>query len=81
MRDFDVKFEYPFIFEGYWCPETKKAYVFGRSHDEESTIDTIKHECIHYAVQKVAGKRATQKFDRLARKVLKWDEEIYKVLY
>ena len=46
------------------------VYVFGEQHDGEIE-DVINHEVLHWAVQKVAGKRASLKLDRISMKTLR----------
>lgn len=45
------------------------VYIFGEMYDSEIE-DIIVHETLHYAVQKVAGKRASLKLDRVYNKML-----------
>jgi len=45
------------------------VYIFGEMYDSEIE-DIIVHETLHYAVQKVAGKRASLKLDRVYNKIL-----------
>lgn len=44
------------------------VYIFGELHESEIE-DVISHESLHYALQKVAGKRASLKLDRVYDKV------------
>jgi len=46
------------------------VYVFGEQHDGEIE-DVLDHEVLHWAVQKVAGKRASLKLDKIPMKALK----------
>ena len=46
------------------------VYIFGEQHDGEIE-DVIDHEVLHWAVQKVAGKRASLKLDKISMKTLK----------
>jgi len=46
------------------------VYIFGEQHDGEIE-DVIDHEVLHWVVQKVAGKRASLKLDKIAMKTLK----------
>jgi len=45
------------------------VYVFGELHENE-VEDVIAHETLHYAIQKVAGKRASLKLDRIYNNIL-----------
>jgi len=45
------------------------VYVFGEMYENEIE-DIISHETLHYAVLKVAGKRASLKLDRVYDQIL-----------
>jgi len=44
------------------------VYIFGEQH-EDGVEDLIVHETLHYVVQKVAGKRASLKLDKVYGKI------------
>lgn len=44
------------------------VYIFGDQHDGEIE-DVINHEVLHWAIQKMAGKRASLKLDKVSIKV------------
>jgi len=46
------------------------VYIFGEQHDGEIE-DVINHEVLHWAVQKMAGKRASLKLDKISMKTLR----------
>ncbi len=79
MKRFDIKFEFPTIYEGYWDGEV--AYAFGKSQTEETVVKTINHECLHYAIQKACCSHATEGFDTIRDKVMKRSKYLYKELY
>lgn len=45
------------------------VYIFGEMYENEIE-DIISHETLHYAVQKIAGKRASLKIDRVYDNIL-----------
>jgi len=44
------------------------VYIFGEQHEDE-VEEVIIHETLHYVVQKVAGKRASLKLDKVHGKI------------
>ena len=46
------------------------VYIFGEQHDGEIE-DVLNHEVMHWAIQRVAGKRASLKLDKIAMKALR----------
>jgi len=45
------------------------VYIFGEMYENEIE-DIISHETLHYVVQKIAGKRASLKLDRVYDTIL-----------
>jgi len=56
-------FQFPPIY-GVFDTGNGVVYIFGEQHEDEIE-DVITHETLHYVVQKVAGKRASLKLDRV----------------
>jgi len=57
-------------------PLTKKPdfiyYCLNKNKSEETLIDTIIHEWLHYVIAKEVGLEESKKFDNIADKVTKW---------
>lgn len=47
----------------------------------EEIEQNINHETLHYVIHKIAGKKAQYGLDYINRKVKKWDELVYQILY
>lgn len=88
MRQLKFKFCSPPISGAYYDPASKTAYFFTLNITEtqkqgfkDDIEQAIIHETIHYTIQKIAGKKASTRFDKLSKKVHdKWNE-IYSELY
>jgi len=76
-RSLDFIFQFPPI-HGVFDTGHGVVYIFGEQHEDEIE-DVITHETLHYVVQKVAGKRASLKLDRVYGKfsTLKMAEPAY----
>lgn len=48
------------------------VYIFGQLHESEIE-DIIEHETLHFALLKVAGKKASLKLDRVYAQVASFD--------
>jgi len=78
----DITFKYPPAYVGeYYDPELMIAYVFGENLTITECISNINHANLHYVLQKLEGKKTSFKFDKISRKVLKQDKELYEILY
>jgi len=60
-------FEFPPI-QGVFDTGYGVVYIFGSLHEGEIE-DIIIHETLHYVLQKVAGKRASLRLDRIHDKI------------
>lgn len=77
----EIEFKYPPLWSGeYYDPENMMAYIFGKLSSEEC-MRNINHANLHFIIQTLEGKRTSFKFDKVARRVLKQDRELYAVLY
>jgi len=59
----DFVFQFPPIY-GVFDTGHGTVYVFGELHENEIE-DILAHETLHFVVQKIAGKRASLKLDRV----------------
>jgi len=66
-KSLEFVFQFPPIY-GVFDAGYGIVYVFGEQH-EDMVEDVIVHETLHYVVQKVAGKRASLKLDRVYGKI------------
>jgi len=66
-RSLEFVFQFPPIY-GVFDTGFGVVYIFGEQHEDEFE-DVIVHETLHYVVQKVAGKRASLKLDRVYGKM------------
>jgi len=64
-------FEFPPI-HGVFNTGCGEVYIFGDMH-EDQIESTLTHETLHYAIEKVAGKKASLRYD----KVYSYVEEEY----
>jgi len=62
-RSLEFVFQFP-PFYGVFDTGYGVVYIFGEQHEDE-VEDVIVHETLHYVVQKVAGKRASLKLDKV----------------
>jgi len=62
-KSLEFVFQFPPIY-GVFDTGFGVVYIFGEQH-EDVVEDVIVHETLHYVIQKVAGKRASLKFDRV----------------
>jgi hypothetical protein len=67
-KSLEFVFEFPPIY-GVFDTGHGVVYVFGEQH-EDMVEDVLVHETLHYVVQKVAGKRASLKLDKIYTKLL-----------
>jgi hypothetical protein len=72
----------------FYEPSTKTAYFFTlniteaqRNGFEDELPQALTHETIHYAIQKLEGRRVSIKFDKVAKKVHEKWNEIYAELF
>ena len=66
-RSIEFVFQFPPI-QGVFDTGYGVVYIFGELHESEIE-DVISHESLHFALLKVAGKRASLKLDRVYDKV------------
>jgi len=66
-RSLEFVFQFPPIY-GVFDTGFGVVYIFGEQHEDE-VEDVIVHETLHYVVQKIAGKRASLKLDRVYGKM------------
>jgi len=64
-KSLEFIFQFPPIY-GVFDTGYGVVYIFGEQH-EDVVEDVIVHETLHFVVQKVAGKRASLKLDRVYR--------------
>jgi hypothetical protein len=62
-KELELIFQFPPI-HGSYDEGYGRAYIFGEMHEDEIE-DLIHHESLHYVIEKVAGKRASLKLDRI----------------
>lgn len=62
-------FQFPPI-HGVFDTGSGTVYVFGDQHEDEIE-DVLMHETLHYVIQKVAGKRASLKLDKVYGKIVR----------
>jgi len=78
----EIEFIYPPPHPGeFYDPEKMMAYIFGSRLTIEDCLRNINHANLHYIIQKLEGKKTSFKFDKISRKVLKRDKELYEILY
>lgn len=66
-KSLEFVFQFPPIY-GVFDTGYGVVYIFGEQHEDEIE-DVIVHETLHYVVQKVAGKRASLRLDRVYGKM------------
>jgi hypothetical protein len=66
-KSIEFVFQFPPI-QGVFDTGYGVVYIFGELHESEIE-DVISHESLHFALQKVAGKRASLKLDRVFDKI------------
>jgi len=66
-KSLEFVFQFPPIY-GVFDTGYGVVYIFGEQH-EDMVEDVIVHETLHYVLQKVAGKRASLKLDRVYGKI------------
>jgi len=81
MKGFDIKFEFPAVYQGYYDCEHYMSYVFGKQYDAKRAMETINHETIHYVIHKLTCPDVSEDFDDMREIALKRDYETYKFLY
>jgi len=67
LKQLNFIFTFPPI-HGVFDTGNGTIYIFGEQHEEEIE-EVIKHETLHYTVQRVAGKRASLKLDKVWSKI------------
>jgi len=87
----EIKFCFPDLGHELYDHKTKIAYIFCMKNDKdgipymiEQIESYITHAWLHYLIQKVfdiAGAKVSLQFDKLYTKVIKWNEEVYRMLY
>jgi hypothetical protein len=91
MRELSFVFHAPSTQGAYYDPTTKTSFIFSLNPSEEELEwfikeieQTITHETIHYAIQKICrGRKITRSFDKqkLLDKICQCDKEVYNMLY
>jgi len=66
-KSIEFVFQFPPI-QGVFDTGYGLVYIFGEIYENEIE-DIIAHETLHYVVQKVAGKRASLKLDRIYNQI------------
>jgi len=66
-KSIEFVFQFPPI-QGVFDTGYGVVYIFGELHESEIE-DVISHESLHFVLQKVAGKRASLKLDRVFDKI------------
>lgn len=88
FKELKFVFHAPQTSGAYYETFTKSAYFFtlNLSGEKEKVFikdieQSITHETIHYAIEKVAGPKISVKFDRIAKSVYNYDRTLYNILY
>jgi hypothetical protein len=82
----DIEFRYPDLKGEYYEPHSQICYLFWSSDEPELEsveyiIASLNHVELHFRIQQLEGITKSRKFDVVASKVFKWDEEVYNALY
>lgn len=88
MRQLKFRFRAPRTYGAQYDPQTKRSFFFAlnASKDDINVFTTeieqyLTHETLHYVIHKLMGKKVQDQFDEMAKKVLKWNTEVYAMLF